>query len=118
MHERPGADGASLEPLLRWMEENVHRDLTLDRIAARAAMSTRTLNRRFREQTGTTPLQWLHGSRIRRARHLLESTGHPVGRIATQVGFGSQTTFRERFKRIVGTSPQAYRRAFRGSPAR
>jgi hypothetical protein len=50
--------------------------------------------------------------------YLLETTGHPVGRIATQVGFGSQTTFRERFKRIVGTSPQAYRRAFRGSPVR
>ena len=118
VHERPGADGASLEPLLRWMEENAHRELTLGQIAARAAMSTRTLNRRFREQTGTTPLQWLLGSRIRRARHLLETTGHPVGRIATQVGFGSHTTFRERFKRIVGTSPQAYRRAFRGSPAR
>ncbi len=79
-------------------------------------MSARTLNRRFREQTGTTPLQWLHRSRVRQAQYLLETTGHPVGRIATQVGFGSQTTFRDRFKRIVGTSPQAYRRSFRGSP--
>ena len=117
VHEQPGAEGASLEPLLRWMEENIHRDLTLDHLAARAAMSTRTLNRRFREQTGTTPLQWLHRCRIRRARCLLETTGHPVGRIATQVGFGSQTTFRDRFKRVVGTSPQAYRRAFRSPPA-
>ncbi len=116
VHEQPGADGASLEPLLRWMEENADRELTLDDLAARATMSSRTLNRRFREQTGTTPLQWLHRSRIRRAQYLLETTGHPVERIATQVGFGSQTTFRDRFKRIVGTSPQAYRRAFRGSP--
>lgn len=116
VHEQPGADGASLEPLLRWMEENADRELTLDDKAARATMSARTLNRRFREQTGTTPLQWLHRSRIRQAQYLLETTGHPVGRIATRVGFGSQTTFRDRFKRIVGTSPQAYRRAFRGSP--
>lgn len=116
VHEQPGADGASLEPLLRWMEENADRELTLNDLAARATMSSRTLNRRFREQTGTTPLQWLHRSRIRRAQYLLETTGHPVERIATQVGFGSQTTFRDRFKRIVGTSPQAYRRAFRGSP--
>lgn len=118
VHEQPGANGSSLEPLLRWMEENAHRELILEDIAARAAMSARTLNRRFREQTGTTPLQWLHGSRVRRAQYLLETTGHSVGRIATQVGFGSPTTFRDRFKSIVGTSPQAYRRAFRGSPAR
>jgi AraC-like DNA-binding protein len=52
--EQPGADGSSLEPLLRWMEENAHRKLTFDGIATRATMSTRTLNRRFREQTGTT----------------------------------------------------------------
>ena len=118
VHEQPGPDGSSLEPLLRWMEENAHQELTLDDIAARAMMSTRTLNRRFREQTGTTPLQWLYRSRIRRAQYLLETTGHPVGRIAFRVGFGSHTTFRDRFKRLVGTSPQAYRRAFRSSPAR
>lgn len=118
VHEQPGADGSSLGPLLRWMEENAHRKLTLQEIATRATTSPRTLNRRFREQTGTTPLQWLHRSRIRQAQHLLETTGHPVERISTQVGFGSPTAFRDRFKKIVGTSPQAYRRTFGGSPAR
>lgn len=117
VHEQPDANGASLEPLLRWMEENSHQELTLDDIAARATMSSRTLNRRFREQTGTTPLQWLHRSRIRRAQRLLETTEHPIGRIASQVGFGSQTSFRDRFKSLVGTSPQAYRRAFQGQPS-
>ena len=116
VHEQPGANGVSLEPLLRWMDENAHKELTLDDIAARATMSARTLNRRFREQTGTTPLRWLHGARIRRARYLLETTGDPVERIATRVGFGSQTTFRDHFKRLVGTSPQAYRRAFQSPP--
>ena len=80
-------------------------------------MSTRTLNRRFREQTGTTPLQWLHRARIRQAQYLLETTAHSVDRIAAQVGFGSPTAFRDRFKRVVGTSPHAYRAAFRGSSA-
>lgn len=87
--------------------------MTVDEIAAQAGMSTRTLNRRFREQTGTTPLQWLHRARVRRAQHLLETTPYPVERIATQTGFGSPTAFRERFRRVVGMSPQAYRRAFR-----
>ncbi|MFD5745810.1 GlxA family transcriptional regulator [Streptomyces sp. NPDC127033] len=117
VHPRPPApQGSALEPLLHWLEENAGQDLTLDDIADRAGMSTRTLNRRFREQTGTTPLQWLHRARIREAQYLLETTGHPVDRIASRVGFGSPTAFRDRFKRLVGTSPHAYRHAFRRAP--
>ena len=115
VHEPPTPDGATLEPLLRWMEEHAHQELTLAAIAAHALLSTRSLNRRFREQTGTTPLQWLHRSRLRQAQYLLETTDHAIERIAGQVGFGSPTTFRDRFKDLVGTSPQAYRRAFRGT---
>ncbi|MGW7264762.1 GlxA family transcriptional regulator [Streptomyces sp. NPDC054842] len=117
VHARPPAPaGSTMEPLLHWLEENAGRDLTLEDIAARAGTSTRTLNRRFREQTGTTPLQWLHRARVRRAQYLLETTTYPVERIATQAGFGSPTAFRDRFRRVVGTSPHAYRRAFRGAP--
>lgn len=118
VHDRPpNPDGATLEPLLRWMEENAGRELTVGEIAAHAGLSTRTLNRRFREQTATTPVQWLHRARVRQAQYLLETTGYSVDRIATQVGFGSPTAFRDRFKRQVGTSPHAYRRAFQGSDA-
>ncbi|MFI6584231.1 GlxA family transcriptional regulator [Embleya sp. NPDC050493] len=113
VHEPPAPDGASLEPLLRWLREHSDRELLLDDIAAQAGMSARSLNRHFREQTGTTPLQWLHRVRISRAQHLLETTAHPVDRIATETGFGSPTAFRDRFKRITGTTPQSYRRAFR-----
>ncbi|MFD8422332.1 GlxA family transcriptional regulator [Streptomyces sp. NPDC059466] len=119
VHAQPPAPaGTTMEPLLGWLEENADRDLTLEDIAVRAGTSTRTLNRRFREQTGTTPLQWLHRARVRRAQYLLETTTYPVERIATQAGFGSPTAFRERFKRVVGTSPYAYRRAFRGAEER
>jgi transcriptional regulator GlxA family with amidase domain len=112
--EQPAAPrGSTMEPLLRWLEESAARDLTLGEIAARGGMSTRTLNRRFREQTGTTPLQWLHRARIRRAQHLLETTAHPVDRIGGEVGFGSPTAFRDRFKRVVGLSPQQYRRGYK-----
>ncbi|MFG2989130.1 GlxA family transcriptional regulator [Streptomyces sp. NPDC048257] len=113
VHDQPPAPrGSVLEPLMRWMEDNARRDLALDDLARHSGMSVRTLNRRFREQTGTSPLQWLHRARIRQAQHLLETTAHPVERIATQVGFGSPTAFRERFKRLTGTSPYAYRRNF------
>ncbi|TQS39728.1 helix-turn-helix domain-containing protein [Cryptosporangium phraense] len=115
-YEPPAPDGTSLRPLLAWAEENLHRPLTLDDLARRAALSDRTLSRRFREQTGTTPLQWLNRVRLRRAQHLLETTGHPVERIAAEVGFTGASTFRDRFKRLVGVSPAAYRRSFGQTP--
>ncbi|MBP2326888.1 transcriptional regulator GlxA family with amidase domain [Kibdelosporangium banguiense] len=117
VHDQPPTPrGCVLEPILRWLEDNSAKELTLEDIAAQAGMSTRTLNRRFREQTGTTPLQWLLRARIRQAQYLLEATNHPVDRIAGQVGFGSPTAFRDRFKRIVGTNPNTYRTAFQRTP--
>jgi len=115
VHEPPTSDGTTLEPVLRWMEENIQRELRLEDIAAQALMSTRTLSRRFREQTGTTPLQWLNRARLYKAQCLLETTDHSIEWVASSVGFGSSTTFRDQFKHRVGVSPQAYRRAFRGT---
>jgi transcriptional regulator GlxA family with amidase domain len=108
----PATRGSLLEPVLRWLEDNAAKDLTLTDIAAHAGMSTRTLGRRFREQTGTTPLRWLTRARVRRAQYLLETTGRTVDRIATDAGFGSTTAFRDHFKRVVGVGPNAYRAAF------
>jgi transcriptional regulator GlxA family with amidase domain len=116
VHAPPTPDGSSLAPMLVWLEKHLHEQVTLDDIARRAAMSVRSLNRRFREQTGTTPLQWLLRARVRRAQLLLETTAHSIERIATSIGFGSVTAFREHFRRVVATSPQTYRRAFRSRP--
>jgi transcriptional regulator GlxA family with amidase domain len=113
VHAAPSPDGSSLAPLLHWLQKNLHAELTLDAIARRGAMSIRSLTRRFREQTGTTPLQWLIRARVRRAQVLLETTAHSVERVATDAGFGSVTALREHFRRLVATSPRAYRRAFR-----
>jgi transcriptional regulator GlxA family with amidase domain len=115
VHEPPASHGSSLAPLLVWLDEHCGRPLSLDDIATRAGMSTRTLHRRFRDQTGTTPLRWLQHARLRRAQGLLETTDHGIDRIAQQVGYGSTTNFREHFQRLVGTSPRTYRRSF-GSP--
>ncbi|MBA8824704.1 transcriptional regulator GlxA family with amidase domain [Saccharopolyspora lacisalsi] len=98
--------------MLTRLQDDLGRDLTLADIAAHAGTSTRTLIRRFREQTGTTPLQRLHHARIRRAQHLLEATRHSVERIGTQGGFGSPTAFRDRFKKATDVSPHTYRRSF------
>ncbi|WP_217168246.1 GlxA family transcriptional regulator [Streptomyces sp. AC512_CC834] len=115
VHEHPPVPrGSDLEPLLEWIEDNLAGEVTLGAMAARSGLSERTFSRRFREQTGTTPLQWLLRARVRRAQYLLENGEGSVERIARQAGFGSPTAFRERFRRVVGTTPYAYRAAFRG----
>jgi transcriptional regulator GlxA family with amidase domain len=107
----PGPD-TSLGPLLEWIGENLHRPLDAETLAARACVSARTLTRRFREQTGTTPLQWLLIARVRRAQELLETTSNTIERVAAAAGFDSPVTFRARFQKTVGVGPAAYRRRF------
>lgn len=58
-------------------------------------------------------MAWLHRTRVARAQALLETSDLGVDRIFALVGFGTPTTFRERFRATVGTSPVHYRRAFR-----
>lgn len=107
---------ATLEPVLRWIEENAHADLALADVAAAARTSVRTLNRRFHEETGQSPMQWIGGVRIRHAQELLETTDYGVERIARQVGLPSPSTFRALFRRATGVTPRDYRVTFRGRP--
>ncbi|MBU9765656.1 helix-turn-helix domain-containing protein [Mycobacterium sp. TNTM28] len=102
-----------LDDVLAWIEREAHRDLGLGDIAARAAVSARTLNRRFQAETGQSPMQWLTGVRIRHAQQLLESGTDGVEHIGRQVGFGSPANFREQFRRLTGVTPQQYRNTFR-----
>lgn len=109
----PVMEGAGLSPILAWMRSNLDRPLSLDAVADQANISVRTLNRQFREQFGTTPLQWLLLERVERAKELLEMSDLSVERIASEVGFGSAVTLRQHFARRVGVPPQRYRLAFR-----
>jgi transcriptional regulator GlxA family with amidase domain len=113
VHHEPSDDSGSLEPTMRWMRERLGDPLTLAEIADQAAVSPRTLNRRFREQTGATPLQWLLTQRVRHAQELLETTTLPVEDIARHCGFGTAINLRQHFTRRVRLSPLAYRRSFR-----
>ena len=107
------AERTELDDVLAWIEQEAHRDLTLRDIAGRAAMSVRTLNRRFQAETGQTPMQWVTGVRVRHAQQLLESTAHGVEKIGRDVGFSSPANFREQFRRLTGVAPQSYRNTFR-----
>ena len=104
--------------VLEWLTANLDRPLDVAEMARLAGMSERTFARRFREQTGSTPLQWLLEARVRRSQEILESTYEPIEQVAAVCGFGSPVTFRARFQSIVGLSPGAYRRSFRPDGAK
>jgi AraC family transcriptional regulator, transcriptional activator FtrA len=85
---------------------------TLASLAARASMSTRTLQREFRAATGRAPYEWIVGERIARARELLESTALGQESIAARVGMGSAESLRHHFRQQLGTTPARYRARF------
>jgi transcriptional regulator GlxA family with amidase domain len=113
----PECGQGPLAGLFGWLERNLHRPLTVDDLAARAHMSPRTFARRFVAETGTTPLRWLTGQRILLAQQLLEETGDTVDQIAERAGFGNATALRHHFRIWRGTTPNSYRRMFRGTAA-
>ncbi|MFJ6699975.1 GlxA family transcriptional regulator [Streptomyces sp. NPDC091272] len=113
----PAKADESLAPLLEWAVTHLDTRLTLDRLAERAGLSSRTLARRFTDQLGTSPGQWLLGQRIDAARALLEQTDLPVEAVAARVGITPAVNLRRRFRARLGTTPGAYRRTF-SSPGR
>jgi len=108
----PVVEAETLSPVLDWAEEHLAEPLTVAVLARRAHMSERTFARRFRDETGTTPWQWLLGRRVALAEELLETTDLAIEQVAQRVGFGNAATLRHHFAAVRGTSPQAYRRSF------
>lgn len=99
-------------PHLDWILTNLEKPHTVTTLARRAAMSTRTFARRFVEETGTTPMQWVTDQRVLFARRLLEETDLDIDRIACRSGFGTATLLRHHFRRVIGVTPSDYRRQF------
>jgi transcriptional regulator GlxA family with amidase domain len=113
----PTCGSAPMEELLRWMVQNLDREHTVNELAARVHMSARTFARRFRSETGATPAAWLNSQRVLRAQELLESTDLNIDEVAREAGFGHPVLLRHHFAKVLDTSPQSYRRAFRGQLA-
>jgi AraC family transcriptional activator FtrA len=104
-----------LSATLAWAEAHLDESVTIDDLAARAAMSPRTFARRFQACTGTTPYRWLLRQRISLAQRYLETTELSVELVASRSGFGTATNLRKHFRDTVRVSPNAYRRSFRAA---
>ena len=95
-----------------WALARLEQPLTLSDLARHANVSARTFSRRFVEDTGSTPMQWILRARVDLARELLERTDLGVEQIADRVGLGTGANLRLHFHRILGTSPSEYRHTF------
>jgi AraC family transcriptional activator FtrA len=81
--KRPAPDACgSLEQTRRWAGEHLAEPLDVAAMARHAGVSPRTFARRFRAETGTTPLRWLLSHRVLEARRLLEQTDLPIDQVA------------------------------------
>jgi transcriptional regulator GlxA family with amidase domain len=117
----PKLDNSNLfAETVEWVQEHLNEPITVNDLAARSAMSPRTFARQFLATTGTTPYQWLQRQRVQLAQRLLEVSDISIEAVAEHSGFCTAGNLRKHFSRVMHTSPQAYRRAFkdRSGPAR
>lgn len=92
-----------------WLHDNYQRDILFPQVASRFSMSVRTLNRRFKNALGQTPLDYLQEIRINTAKELLKTSNLSIGEIADKVGYQDTGYFTTLFKKKLATTPNAYR---------
>ncbi|MGW8886695.1 GlxA family transcriptional regulator [Streptomyces sp. NPDC055749] len=98
-----------------WALGRLETPIQLRDMAQQESMSVRTFTRRFREEVGVSPGQWLALQRTERARHLLESTDLSIDQVARDAGFGTATSLRQHLQAALGVPPTVYRRTFRAT---
>ncbi|MER6537791.1 GlxA family transcriptional regulator [Streptomyces sp900105755] len=110
--------GAPPTPFRQWgrITEHPDDDLSVEALAARAALSPRHFARAFQAETGTTPGRYVDRVRLEHARRLLEDTGDGVEEVSRASGYGTPEAMRRAFLRTLGATPAEYRRRFSPAP--
>lgn len=116
-HPPKHAPASGVERACAFMEEHFRSRLCLDQICRQAGLSKSTLLRVFAREKGVTPHAYLENLRVGEARRLLEQ-GVPPAETALRTGFSDQSHFSNRFNRLIGLSPGAYRESFRDGAKR
>ncbi|WP_399934314.1 GlxA family transcriptional regulator [Streptomyces kanamyceticus] len=110
---RPASDRRDIDELRLWIAEHLGDDLSAAALAARMCLSERHFARVFKQETGTSPAEYVEAARVEAARRLLESTDCSLEQVAAGAGLGSVETLHRAFRRQLASTPAAYRRRFR-----
>jgi len=97
-----------------WIETHPTEPLDYDRLAWKYRISRRSLERRFQQAIGVTPLGYLQKLRVETAKRLLEEGDRTFQEITYQVGYEDISYFRKLFVRLTGMRPKEYRQRFAG----
>jgi transcriptional regulator GlxA family with amidase domain len=95
-----------------WIRGHLGDSLTIEAIAERANLSPRHFTRKFKHLVGVTPADFVEELRLDEARWLLVNAGDPIAKVAQDVGYSSDDTFRRAFERRFGVAPTEYRSRF------
>jgi len=106
-----------LRELQLWILDHLDRDLSVQELATRMAMSERNFARRFTASVGLPPAHYVARARLEAARRKLEENNLRISRVARCCGFGTEETMRRAFVAELGVSPSDYRDRFRSSAA-
>jgi transcriptional regulator GlxA family with amidase domain len=104
-----------LRELQAWILENLGASLDVQTLAQRVAMSPRNFARVFRKETGLTPGKYIDRLRVETARRRLEESRQSLKRIADECGFGTVSSMRTVFQKLIGIPPGQYRQHFQGA---
>ena len=99
-----------ISPALDYIHEKYMLDFPQERLSQACHLSPTHFRRLFREQTGTSPLDFLHQTRILKSCELLRSSEHSVTTIAGMVGYNSMTSYNRHFSKAMGCTPTAWRK--------
>ncbi len=96
-----------------YIQENCHRDLSLDEVSRKMDLSPYYFSKLFKEETGTTFVEYMTGLRIQRAQELLLMEEHSMKEICARVGYSDPNYFSRIFKKNTGMTPTEYRESKR-----
>jgi transcriptional regulator GlxA family with amidase domain len=106
------SENHSLGDLIAWLADNLTADLSIEKLARRAAMSPRNFARLFRQEMRKTPAKHIEDLRLEAARRHLESGSRSLEEVANANGFASAEILRRVFRRRLGVTPGQYRASF------
>jgi len=104
---------AQAKLVLEFIEENLHRDISLSDLADLAGLSRFHFARAFKRTTGLSPYRFILSGRVERAKSSLANSDKSMFEISQSLGFGNQGQFAAAFRKLAGTTPSQFRRGHR-----
>jgi transcriptional regulator GlxA family with amidase domain len=98
----------SIQELRIWIAENLHRELSVQRLAERVAMSVRNFERVFAREVGMSPARYVRQVRVEAAQRMIERSGKGLDQVAAACGFSSADLMRRAFARTLGSTPRRH----------